>query len=219
MTYATLKRLVANTIGRTDNTTANTIRDNAINDAITQIVNEYKFSWLMKKGTGTIASNEMDLASDYNASHGLETVYSPATGEGNDDIYVAVGMQEKDNYSSSDYIYWLTWDSTSEVHVLNSNQSADAIEYYYYFTPAELSADTDVCIVPDPQAVVYLAVSKWWLGKERDEDNSDRFYTKYEARMQKMIQNDQKNNTKRRALKSMIPGEYNQNDILMCRRP
>ena len=93
------------------------------------------------------------------------------------------------------------------------------MRYYYYHTPSELSADADVCIVPDPQAVVYLAVSKWWLGKERDEDNSDRFYAKYQERLTKLIQNDQKNNTKRRPLQSMIPGEYDLNATLMCRRP
>jgi len=52
--------------------------------------------------------------------------------------------------------------------------------------------------------VVYLAAAMWWLAKERDDDNYDRFYGKYSERLAKMISGDKSYNTLRRRLKSKI---------------
>lgn len=206
-TYTTLKRMVANHLGKTDHTTANTIRDNAINDAYTQICQEYPFSWLLIPGTDlTLSSNEADLASDYNPSFGIHHAYTESSGTADDHVYVRVAIKDWDNYASggsstaTDYVYYIEYDSTNDVYVFHSNQSSGTVKYFYFKVPSELSNGTDVCVVPDPTAVVYLAVAKWWLATERNEEMYQMFYKMYQERLMRMIKNDQMKNTMRQKL-------------------
>jgi len=203
-TFATLKRKVANRLGRTDNATDNTIRDNSIKDAADQIYQETKWSWTLKTATLTVSSGTADLPTDYNPSFGLDYAVYEVSGDANDKPYIRVDVRDLDLYSSSDRVYAITYSDTSDVYVFTSNQTTDTVKIYYHYLPAELSADADVCIVPDPMAVTYLAAAMWWLAKERDEDNYDRFYAKYSERLAKMISNDKSFNTLRRNLSSKI---------------
>jgi hypothetical protein len=214
-TYAILKRKLANQLGRTDNATANTIRDNSLNDAYNQICNDNKFSWLIKKTTITVASGVANLPSDYNPQYGLFAAYSQ-TGTANDKSYERVDVRELDNFSSSDRVYYISYNSTTNYYVFNGNND-ETVTIYYYYIPAELSADADVCVVPDDSAVVYLATAKWWLAKERDEANYDRFYGKYAERLLKMMSNDKTNNTYRRLLASKLDDSQGES-ILMTQR-
>jgi len=53
-------------------------------------------------------------------------------------------------------------------------------------------------------AVVYLAAAMWWLAKERDEANYDRFYAKYLERRNEMIALDKAYNSTRTQLKTKL---------------
>ena len=216
-TYAILKHKTANRVGKTDNATANTIRDNCIVDAVTQICTDNRFSWTLAKDTLSVVAGAANLPTDYNPSFGLVFAVHQVTGTANDREYTRVDIRDIDNYSSSDYVYYITYDTSSGVYVFNSNQTTDTVVIYYHFLPTELSSDSDVSIVPDDMAVVYLAVALWWLAKERDESNYDRFYKEYEKRLAKMVLQDAAYNTTRTQLKSKL-GENTGESILATQR-
>jgi len=200
-TYAILKRKVANRLGKTDNATANTIRDNCIKDAYTQICQD-RWSWTLKSDTLTVSSGVANMPSDFNPSAGIVYACYEVTGDANDKPYIRVDVRELDNYTDSERVYFLTY--SSGYWVFNSNQDSDTVKVYYHYIPTELSDDADVCIVPDDMAVVYLAAAMWWLAKERDEANYDRFYAKYLERRNEMLALDKAYNSTRTQLKTKL---------------
>lgn len=202
-TYATLKRKTANTLGKTNDGTAVTLRDNAINDAINQIYHESRWSWLLTSTSTALTAGVFDLPADYNPSMGLESVYTAVTGTSNDYKYTRIAVGDLDKYTTSDYVYWIDYNTTNDRYRFNSNQTSGTVVTYYFRVPAELSG-VEVCVVPDPQAVVYLSVAKYWLASERDEDNYDRFYQKYLERLSQMKTNDRSNNTMRKGMRNPI---------------
>jgi len=203
-TYGILKRKTANRLGRTDNATTNTIRDNCIIDAATQIYNESKWSWTLKTDTLTVTAGVASLPTDYNPQFGLDYAVYEVTNTANDKPYLRVDPRDIDLYSTSDRVYYIDYDDTTDRYIFHSNQTTDTAKIYYHYLPAELSVDDDVCIIPDDMAVVYLAAAMWWLAKERDETNYDRFYIKYMARLDSMKSNDKSNNTYRRLMQSKL---------------
>jgi hypothetical protein len=73
-TFLELKNIVANCLGRTDGGTADTLRDNAINNVIRfEIAEAYPFSWLERTTTVTTnASGQIDLPSDFNPAQKIK---------------------------------------------------------------------------------------------------------------------------------------------------
>jgi len=217
-TYATLQRKVANYLGKTNNATAVTLRDNAINDAINQACHENRWSWLLTTTSTALSSGIFGLPADYNPQMGLETAYIAVAGTDNDHIMGRVSVKDLDSYSTSDYVYWLTYNTSTDRYQFNSNQTSGTVVFYYFRVPTELSG-SQVCAIPDPQAVVYLAVAKYWLASERDEDNYDRFYQKYLERLDKMKSNDRANNTTRTPLRNPIDEiDGSRSETLMTQR-
>ncbi len=210
ITYANLKQMVANHLGKTNDSTAVTLRDNAINDALRQIYQEGRWSWLLTSTSTALSSSSFDLPADYNPQMGLETAYIAETGTANDHIMLRASVQDLDAYSTSDYVYWISYDTSTNRYQFNSNQSSGTVTFYYYAIPSDLSGASDVCRCPDPSAATYLSVAKYWLASERDETNYDRFYGKYQDRLERMKSNEAAFNTMRKAMVSKID-EINDN--------
>lgn len=204
--YSVLKQMVANRLGKTNDATAETLRDNAIVDACRQIYRDGRFSWMLKRTTTiSLSAGVANLPSDFSADHGFKTLYEPVSGIGNDRRYTRVAPEELDNYTTSDYVYCVLWDSTNKIFTLLTNQTASAtLTGWYYAEPTALSASSDTTPIPDAWAIVNLATAIWWLGSERDEDNYDRFYRRYTERLEQMKANDRSHSSGRREMSTKI---------------
>jgi len=195
-TYVTIKKRTAYLMGESDYTTAGddkTIRENHINHAVQDIVNAYRFSWNLKTEDLTLSSGTSNLAEDYNPKWHLIDARIVNSGSGDDDIFSEVSIADRDNHDTddSDYVYWITYNTTSERYIFNSNKSSGTVTIYYYFFPADLSANDDVCVIPDAEAVAYLAAAKMWLGDERNDKLQKNFEQEAALRIQQMYKTDQ----------------------------
>lgn len=166
LTYTNLQTRTAYLMGETS---ASTILQSHINASIQDIVLLHPWSWTLKKTTGSLSSGTFSLASDYNAKFGIADARILGSSSSDDHIFERIPVEDRDLYTEEDYKYWVTWDTTLAVHVFNTHASTTGtVTYHYYFFPADLSAGADKCIVPDSEAVAYLAASKMWVGDERN---------------------------------------------------
>lgn len=202
LTYLQIKNAVANRSGRTDGATANTIRDNAINNVIRDhIASAHPFSWLRRQTTIALdSSGQGDLPADFNPNHKLQPgfVYIAQSGVGNDLYLEEINREGFDlvNQATS-YKYYIDYNTSTNRYRLNTTEPSQTATVIYYHIPAALSDDADTCIVPDPMTVVYLASAIVWLSKERDETNHDRDNALGIQRLQQMILNDKRANPAR----------------------
>lgn len=183
-TLSTLRQRYQYLRGETDYTTVNAVNDSHINQAIWDICNLFEFSWNRVKTTGTLSSGTFNLAADYNPIWHIPDARIVNSSIGDDYIFQEIPVEDRDQYDTNSYVHWLTFSTSSNLHVFNSNQTSGTVTYFYYFIPTALVNSTDTCIVPDPEAVALLAVSKNWVGDERNAQLSDLF----EQRAMKRIQ-------------------------------
>lgn len=199
-TFLKLKQMVANKRNKTNENTADVVRDNAIVDACKQIYQEARFSWLKKKVTLTVTAGVSNLPADYQVSYGLVTVYDADKNE-----YTPVVLEETPWLEAGDYRYWITWDATAKLFVFNTNQTSASLTAWYFIEPAALSADADTTPIPDPWAIVWLATALWWSATEHEEDLlNNPFYPKYQERLNMMKANDKAFNSAPRAFRNRI---------------
>jgi hypothetical protein len=174
--FSDLKQRYLDLVGQ-PNGTIDAFGSRNINYAIHDICNKYQFSWNKKTDTATIASGTANLPSDLNPRWQLEDVR-----DASNNIYTQVPIWDKDNYSEGDYVYWVLPSSDPDVFTINSPTDG-LVNVTYYWKPTSLSAAADKCIVPDIEAVSYLAASKRWVGAERD----TQLKADYEAEANKLI--------------------------------
>lgn len=198
-TFLQLKNQVANRSGRTDGGTANTIRDNAINNAVRfTIADAYPFSWLRKVASvSTDSGGDGDLPSDFNPTHMLQPgwVVVAVSGAGGDHVLTQVPVEVFDRWDAGgNYRYYIDYNTSTNLFRIRSSEPSVTLTVTYLHIPAEMTADADVCIVPDSECVALLASAKVWLAKERDETNHDRDNQLGLARLNQMILNDKRAN-------------------------
>lgn len=188
-TYLDLKNAVSNILGRTDGATANTIRDNFINDVRREeIANRYPFSWLEKTtNLSTDSDGASDLPEDFNISHRPRDVRVVVSGSGNDDILRQVTRQEWDAYGTGDHVYYIDRNTTTDRWRINTKEESDTVRVIYYHIPATLTADTDIDIIPSKDVIANLAGARYWLSSERDETNHDRFLSLGKKKLDELI--------------------------------
>lgn len=192
-TLTTLRQRVNYLIGDTSATTSGII-DSHINAAIRDIVNSYPFSWNITSATGSLATSgsyyAFNLAADYNPKWHLADARIVNSGVANDYIFTEVVQQDIDLYPLQTYKYWLGYDTTNKVYVFTTPESSGSVVYRYNFLPATLGSGTDTCIIPDTEAVCYLAASKNWLTDERNEQLTLLYKQEASSRIQSMWQTD-----------------------------
>ena len=164
-TWLKIKSRVAALMGESSTTSD---LQSHLNAAVQDICNSYNFSWDVKTTTGTLTAGVFNLATDFNPQWGLLDARIVASSDNDDNIFKQIDISDRDSYSSGDYVYWITYDTSNKVHVFNSLTQTGTVTYYYQFSPADMSADADVCVVPDGEAVAYLGASKMWIGDERN---------------------------------------------------
>lgn len=198
-TFLQLKNETANRSGRTDGGTANTIRDNAINNSIRFTIGDaYPFSWLRVTTTvATDTNGDADLPATYNPTHKLQPGWVRVVGSGSydDTVLGEVPLEVFDRYDSAGQNrFYIDYNTSTNVFRIRSTEPSVTITITYVQRLAELSADADVCIVPDSECVSLLASAKVWLAKERDETNHDRDNALGLQRLNQMILNDKRAN-------------------------
>lgn len=170
VTYLELKTAVANRSGRNDGATANTIRDNAINNVIRfTIANAAKFSWLETETTLALDSNgEADLPANFNPTHGVKSIIY------GDTPFTEINQEDFQDYEAGGNVYYVDYNTSTNRYRVVSTQKDISVDCVYWYVPAALSSDSDTTVVPDPWAIIYLASAWVWLARERDEANHDR---------------------------------------------
>ena len=155
-------------IGESDITTISAIHKSHINAIIKDICNAYPFSWNLKTADLTLSSGTADLPADYNANFHLRDARISVSSTNDDSIFTEIPIEKRDAYTTDDYVFWITYDTSTETYIFNTPTQSGTVTIYYNFVPADLTSDADVCVVPDGEAVAYGAASKNWIGDERN---------------------------------------------------
>lgn len=195
LTFTAIRQRVNYLIGDTSATTSGII-DSHINSAVADITNAYPFSWDVKQTTGTLAGTgpqyySFSLASDYNPKWHVTDARIVNSSVGMDSIFQEIVPQDRNNYPPQTYKYYLLYDTVANAYVFWTPEPAGlAVTYQYNFQPTTLVNGSDVCIVPDPEAVCYLAASKNWLTDERNQALMGVYKQEASTRIQSMWQTD-----------------------------
>ena len=166
-TYADVSQRVMDLIGQPSGT-INAFNIRNINNAVRDILNKYPFSWNLKTADLTVTSGTADLPADWNPKWGIIGARITGTAQLDDKQFTQISIYDRDNYSADEYVYWLTVDVANNKTIFNTISDDCTVTIYYNFIPSDMSAAADVCVVPDIEAVSYLAASKNWVGSERD---------------------------------------------------
>ena len=171
-TFSSIIKRVYYLRGDSDYTTASTdltIIKSHINAAIQDIINVSPFSWNLKTADLTLAAGSANLPADYNPKWHIEDARISNSSTNDDSVFSEIPVADRDAYTTDDYGYYIVYSTTSSVHQFKSPTQTGTVTIYYHFIPDDLSGDSDVCIVPDAEAVAYLAAAKMWVGDERNQ--------------------------------------------------
>jgi len=162
--------------------------------AVQDIVRIHPYSWNIKTSTaGSLSTGSFALSADYLPQWHLEDARIVTSSSSDDDyIFTEISVKDRDQYTTSDYVYWLTYNTSTSVYNFNSLTQSGTVPYYYHFRPADMSSDSDECIVPDGEAVAYLAASKINALDPATKANSDKYLEEAMRRIENMYVSDLK---------------------------
>lgn len=209
ITYLQEKNAVANVLGKIDGATANTIRDNAINEVRQfDIANAYPFSWLERStALTTSATGSVDLPSDFNITHRPKDIRTT----GDDSPYNSINKELFARYGEGQEFYHIDYNTSTNKWRINTTEFSTSITIVYYSIPATLTADIDIDSIPDLVVIKYLAAARYWL-TERNYGNYDRFNDMGTQRLQAMINKDKKSLPTRAVRTSVFDVGWNRMD-------
>jgi len=164
----------------------NVVITDHINAAINDILNRYPFSWNQKIANITLTAGASDLATDYNPKWSVSDARIVNSSDGDDSIFTLIPIHSRDSYSSSDYGFWLTYNTSSNKYAFNSKTLTGTVAVTYNFIPTDLSASTDVCIIPDGELVAYLAASKLYIGSAENSFLKQEYKQEAESRLKNL---------------------------------
>ena len=189
-----IKRFVASQTGKTDWSVADSKRDTIINQARREFYSLRKWKFLKKSATLTFSSGEADFPTDYNPNFDVGQIYSYS---GNDKTeFTQVELEDLPKYEKDSATYNVFAIDYENSKILSNQQSATPTLTYFHL-PADkaidASEDNDIEPTTDITCICLLATAMWWLAKERDEENYNRFYVRYQEALKKAIQRDNVN--------------------------
>ena len=191
LTYLQLQTRAATLMGESS---ANADLKSHLLAAVQDIVLIRPWSWTLTKGSDlTLSSGAANLASNFNPKWGVVDARIVNSGSGNDNKFTRILIEDRDTYTTDDYVYWLTWDVSNAVWVFNTLTQTGTVENYYHLFPADASADGDIIIIPDGEAVAYLGASKMWVGDERDTKLQQLYNGEAGSRINNLVQADAAN--------------------------
>lgn len=171
-----------------DETTISDTHKSHINYAIKDILNAYPFSWDLTSTTLTLSSGTANLPSTYNPKWRIYDARVTASSTADDHIFTEIDPKDRDSYGSDDYVYWITY--SAGTYVFNTPVQSGTVTIYYYTIPADLSGDSDACIVPDAECVAFLAASKHFIGEDQDKNLKDLYQEEADKRIKSLYSQD-----------------------------
>lgn len=174
-TYVQLRKRTQYLRGETDYSTSsvNTVINDHILFAIRDTIAAYPFNWDRTTTTGTITTLSSGnygfaLPANFFVKWNLDDARILNAGT-TDSIFRQIPIEDRNSFTSPfNYVYWITYNTTTSLYEFNTLTTSGTVTYTYHFIPADLSADADICIVPDGEAVALLAAAKMWIGDERN---------------------------------------------------
>lgn len=94
-------------------------------------------------------------------------------------------------YPKSGFIYWITGNQTDGFDM--NTTSDETYTVYYRYRPAEMTTNTDVCVIPDPMAVVCYAYGKIRQSESDPLEDAQDNLDETETRLDKIISDQQTN--------------------------
>jgi hypothetical protein len=209
ITYLAEKNSVAAVLGKLDGATANTIRDDSINEVRQfDIANAHPFSWLERTTTlTTSATGSVDLPDDFNVTHKPKDVRT--TGE--DTNYDIINKETFARKSAGDDVYYIDYNTSTDKWQINTSEASTGLTIIYYSIPTTLTTDAAIDSIPDLTVIKYLAAARYWL-TERNYGNHDRFNDLGQKRLQFLIDRDKKANPQRLRRVSSADQGWNRSD-------
>jgi hypothetical protein len=177
MTYLQLRTRTQYLRGEED-VAGDTVINSHIQYAILDILNKFPFSW--SKVVLTTQSTNTNLPSTYNPKWGISV--NDTEGE-----WTQIFPEQSFLYKDGDHVYWITYESSA--YKLNA-PSTETVTITYHTIPTALSGDSDVCIIPDGEAVAYLAAAKMYIGDERNAELKADYLKESTDRVTSLIQAD-----------------------------
>jgi len=203
MIFSDIQKRFLFLIGESDTTSITAIHKSHINAIIKDICNAYPFSWNLKKDDLTLSSGTASLPTDYNPIWHLKDARIVNSSTGDDYIFTPVPVEDRDSYDTDNHVYWITQSTTAGTFTFNTPTQTGTVTIYYYSIPTDLSADANVCVIPDGEAVAYGAASKNWIGDERNQQLKQDYEQECTARISAMQSKDM-----------AFDGQYTQHSIV-----
>lgn len=137
---------------------------------------------LKKSATVTVSSGTGSLPTDYKDP--VQVINS------NDVEYKRVNQELYNDYSSSDTVYCITGNH-KDGWTLKVPSDGDYTVYYHFF-PEDMSDDSDICIIPDGEAVVAYAYAMLRKSETDPLGDAGDALAEAEQRLTDMIYNQQR---------------------------
>lgn len=96
-----------------------------------------------------------------------------------------IQINKEDSENTGDGVFWITGNHF-DGWALNSNVD-EAYTVWYVFKPSEMSATSDLCIIPDPVAVVCYAYSKLRMAQTDPLEDADKEMGECNRRLDEVI--------------------------------
>lgn len=187
-TYLQIRKRTQYLRGETD-TAGDTVINDHIQAAVRDILNTYPFSWNITATNLTLSSGTADFPADYNPKWDIDARISNSS-VADDNIFNQITIRDRDAFDTSSYAFWRTYNTSTSRHAFNTKIQSGTVTLYYHFWPTDLSADADVCIIPDWEAVAYLAAAKMFVGDERNVQLKADYEQEASSRIQALYQAD-----------------------------
>jgi hypothetical protein len=189
MTFLSIQNRFLDLIGETDITAITATHKRHINAFINDITNAFNFSWNVASTNITLTAGVANMPSNFNPIWGVDDARITASSTADDSIFTQIDFKDRDSYGSSSHVYWLI-QTPAGTWTFNTPVQTGTVTVYYHFLPTDLSGDSDVCVVPDGEAVAYGAAAKNWIGDERNTQLKQEYEKEAASRIQRMYNQD-----------------------------
>lgn len=190
MTFLQIYTRMLYLIGETDTGEVTDVHKSHINAFVQDITNAFPFSWDLATADLTLSSGTADLPSDFNPNWHLSDARITGSSSNDDYIFTEIDPKNRDSFDSDSHVCWVTYDTSTSNYIFNTLTQTGTVTIYYYFKPATMTSDSDVCVVPDGEAVAYGAAAKNWVGDERNEGLQKNYEQEASSRVQRMYNSD-----------------------------
>lgn len=186
-TLLMVKNYVARQRNNSDGATPDATRDGLINEAFKEVYSSRRWSWLKKKATLTVSSNEATLPVDFNKLYEPIEIWAESNGKIE---FTQVELSDLANFDTDSNVYAL--DTENSKIVFKTLLTSVYMNYTSEFTDYALdgSDDSDTLLIPNYDAVKYLALSMYWMSQERATGKQQLYFDNYQRALNDLRKKD-----------------------------